>query len=763
MKRLIIYIFAFLLLLSGLSAKIFYKTELFKKNILPRVVTTGNNVLSMNNSFVSNEKNKDEKMIYAKVDLKKDTEYLVESDLHVVGGEKDTFYLIIDFVAPHCDKEEHEHKITIDRKRNSKNIFSIIDSGNLSGEALFRVFHYYNGFVEIKNLRLCEISSTATMLHKSGFYLLFCFGILIAFQLFGFRSEVYNSLKRLIRKVNNASAIRYSENSAILWLVCLYFVSVTIRFALSIMMEVPLIASDESNYKNMAYGFFKTGGFYSTEQYFEIVDIPNILYPWFISFCFYFKDNYYIAIKLLNSLVINLSVFPFYFIAKEFSGEKKALVSSIVILMLPAMNYVNFAMVESLYFTIYSFCFLFVYKSLTDVKSRYRIFAGFFLALLLLTKPNAVAFLLSFAVVTFLLLFYYRRSKTDFFRVLSASIHTVGFFFIAFAVMSLLLKGNLTYDIGLYDQVVDRSLSETIFSAPFMLMLLAHFSTFLNIYCLPFFISVWAFYHFYTEKDHSKLIFLLLGFSLFAMKLAMTFKFTLDISDAENFKRLHARYYFMTFPFFIISFVCFCDRFRIVGLKKIILTVSLIAVLTANLFYFYPEYASHGLLIVDNPDLAWFRVAGKEGLLVLSILYVFIAIWYTKSTNRRYLTYIPFLVIFCLLSNYGEVRSSLIADANNKSVFNRHIPFIQSRIKDMNSNVALIDSNWAYRLHTAFRLPYRYTIVHDLPGGSKITRNMIPVETEYLVLFDNYDLDSYFSSWRKSVDDGYWILHMAME
>jgi len=116
-------------------------------------------------------------------------------------------------------------------------------------------------------------------------------------------------------------------------------------------------------------------------------------------------------------------------------------------------------------------------------------------------------------------------------------------------------------------------------------------------------------------------------------------------------------------------------------------------------------------------------------------------------------------VISCFISNYGEVKYSLIADKRNNSTFKKYIPFIQSQINDTDSNVAIIDSDRGYRMHTAFWLPYHYTITHDIPSGSGITRDMIPIETEYIILYDDYNPDLSLSSWRKTVHEGVSILH----
>jgi len=385
--------------------------------------------------------------------------------------------------------------------------------------------------------------------------------------------------------------------------------------------------------------------------------------------------------------------------------------------------------------------------------SKYNVCAGVSLSLLLLTKPNAVAFFIAFLSVIIFSLFYYRNNKKDLLEHLLSGLSTIGIFIFAFGFLNLILKGNLSYDLGLYGKVIKRNIGDEIFSLPFLSMILAHLSTLSYLFLLPFVVTISSVVSSYQKKDHKKLFFLILGVLLFIAHLAMVSKLTIDISESENFQRLHARYYFMTIPFFIIVFVCFCDKLKWTKPMKITLLISFLIFSFANIFYFFPEYANHGLLIVDNPYLAWFLFKGEKIIICISIFSLVTIIYYMRSSRRRYLPYILLLIICCFISNYGEIKFSLIADKGNKTKFKKYIPFIKSNIEDKNSTVAMVCSEFPYRLQTAFWLPYRYTIAYDQPRGSKINREMIPMETEYIILFDDYNLN-FSIPFKKKITNG---------
>jgi len=503
--------------------------------------------------------------------------------------------------------------------------------------------------VEIKNLRVSKIHSAAIILKTAGYIVVYLLILLVIYQFFLLRFTIGEKLTKFYEIAASSKFLKNLENPREIFLLLFsgYCLSVIFRFAVSLLLEVPLIASDELSYRNMAYGFFQTGNFYSTEQYFAKVDIPNVLYSFLISLSFFFKENFFIAIKLINSLIINLAVLPSYLIAREFSSPKRATVVALLVLLLPTMNYTNFAMTESLYFTVFMFCFFLVFKSLTTKTAIHNVFAGIFMALLLLTKVNAVAFFLAYLLVIVFMLFSFRNSKKVLLEHVLSCIFTVGVFIITFFILNFMLKGNFSYEFGLYGEVVKGNLGDEIFSIPFLSMAIAHLSTLSYLFLVPFVVAISSTVQSYQNKDYKRLFFLVFGILLFLGHLAMVLKLTIDISGAENFKRLHARYYFMTLPFFIILFVSFCDKLTWNKPIKITLLSSFFLFTFANIFYVFPEYANHGLLIVDNPFLAWFLFKGKKIIIFISIFALMTIIYYIKSPRKHYLPYILFFIIKC--------------------------------------------------------------------------------------------------------------------
>ncbi len=148
----------------------------------------------------------------------------------------------------------------------------------------------------------------------------------------------------------------------------IFLIQIIIKIILSSFIHSPTIFADEYDYIKMARSFFYYGNFFingvPSHQY-----LP--LYPILISISYFFKDMHtvYFLSKCINAIISSFVIFPAYLIAKEFLTSRKALLTAIVISVLPPFfAFTPYIMSENLIFPIILFAFYFIYKSFTKKK-----------------------------------------------------------------------------------------------------------------------------------------------------------------------------------------------------------------------------------------------------------------------------------------------------------------------------------------------------------------------------------------------------------
>jgi Dolichyl-phosphate-mannose-protein mannosyltransferase len=545
------------------------------------------------------------------------------------------------------------------------------------------------------------------------------------------------------------SSLRILNNPANfpLMLILAYLFFVIGRFIISLMVQNPLIPTDELAYKNMAYSYFQTLNFYNSQKLGYFVNLPNVLYPFLISPSFFLRDNFYVGIKLINALLITAAIFPAYFIAREFLSPKRSLLVSIIIVCLPSLNFINFVSTDGLNLTLYLCCLLFAYRTMVDSQLRNNVLFGFSLSLLFLNKPSAVGFAVGYLLANIIVcsLYYYDRATVNLKRILLSLAFSIAAFSTSFILINFMFKGTVFYDLGMYKAIPGVAGTPKTTYLEILSMILAHFSTFASLYFIPFIVTIAALYQLMPERgtgaNYHKLSFIILGLSIFVVYVLFTSKFMVTIYNQEHFQRLHARYHFMTYAFFIISFVVFADSINWNVQRKIVLFIVFLAIGLLNYYYFFPRYVMHGLTVFDNPDLSWYVHPAGMKKIIFSLSVISVITLVTIKKGRFPTSFIFVFIAIMLFANIGEIRNIYFYDELTAAQVNNKKHFIRGTIIDLDASVVLVDSALINRLETAFWFPYNYKGVLDLPKGSTIRKEMIPAGTQYIVLFDDYNLD----------------------
>ena len=195
-------------------------------------------------------------------------------------------------------------------------------------------------------------------------------------------------------------------------LLLIFTVLVLVKSLLSYFIPSPSMFGDEYTFAKMAQSIFNEGSF-SIHGFPTDKEPP--LYPIILSLAYIFKDMtlVYTFMKIINSILSSLIIFPAYFLTKEFLGDKKSLLASILIGVMPfSFVFPSIIMAENIYYTLILASLFFIYKSFTAKGYKYDILAGLFIGLSLLTKVIG-----TFIFLPMLIVFTYKLFKKDFYEI----------------------------------------------------------------------------------------------------------------------------------------------------------------------------------------------------------------------------------------------------------------------------------------------------------------------------------------------------------
>ncbi len=199
-----------------------------------------------------------------------------------------------------------------------------------------------------------------------------------------------------------------------------YVVFVALRFLFAVATHAyPTMVIDEILYYNIARSLANGSGILYLGQ---PADYTSILYPLILSpiyALFPRGTNYMRLMQLWNILLMNLSLFPVYALAKEVTGKHRtAYAVSLVSLLLPDMIIGGMLMSESILYPLFFTLMYCAYRYTQDRKTQHILLVGLIGGLLYFTKPGqvvpAVVFLLAATIFAIK-----KRDSKEFLKVLS--------------------------------------------------------------------------------------------------------------------------------------------------------------------------------------------------------------------------------------------------------------------------------------------------------------------------------------------------------
>ncbi|MHB8205413.1 MAG: ArnT family glycosyltransferase, partial [Desulfomonilaceae bacterium] len=441
--------------------------------------------------------------------------------------------------------------------------------------------------------------------------------------------------------------------------------------------------------------------------------------------------------------------FPLYLLAREFLNKKEALIVCFVVLTLPFFNLSTFVMVESTTLPLFLTCFYLAFKCMSTMSLKYALLTALFLVISFFSKTTAllsgVAIVISFLV---LMMFGPRRRI---FGIRSAVVYIA--VSLCFGLILYLLLQRFLIVADYFNMLIAGRIKSFLFSqaittptlGELIKVSLAHVDTILLTYLLPVCVIILVLFNegrasFFKDMN-KRSIFAVMLFSFVLVYLASVVRYSAIIFPKEHFGRLHARYYFMIFPLLVVGFATFFPLLEWRFKERSTLLIIGAIVISAGIVFFLPQYVSQGPIFVDNPDLAWYSRPNKLLIIPVGLTFILTILYYVISARPSRNVFLWSLLCYALVGNFGEIRAAVFNDKINLKAFRPYIDFVGSQITNVDSRVIVFGEGTPHRTFLPFWKRLKYVGIVELPTGSRIERQLIPSDADYLILFGEYQLD----------------------
>jgi hypothetical protein len=545
---------------------------------------------------------------------------------------------------------------------------------------------------------------------------------------------------------------------AFLFFVYLFFVF----FRFFLFLNLPAWFGDEFIYKSIASSMWNAGTSVkpdnsSVQNY---LNVPNLLYPYVIQFAFFFKNDFYIIIRFINSIIINLALFPIFFIVKKYFNIKNSFKISAFCLTLAFLNIGAYAVTEVLYFPLFFLSIYFLLQSLELKKSSiyYSIVLGILLALLINTRIQGSIVLLSFTLCY--ISQYYKSANIQ----KKSLIFSYFFFITSFLISFIFIKKTLDpyglWNLGTYAIILkEQSMGLKLNSNDILNLISGHLTTLF----IPYSFCIAIFFRFIKGKnqqslDSAELNFIICSLIIFLIFFVQTIAFTIGVSsfDLGGINRWHSRYYFYSYPLLIISSAIYLKKNK---LKNLFFDFNVIYVLSIFfiafiyfIFFFHATEMPWFASTVDNMDLQWFLLS-KTVLFVFLLLLILLII---KNFIYREKYFFSFLIVWAIISNYGSLTKLGLFDQDKveKGSINFSLNFnsrnscsiqIFDYLKQNPVNFSVVALNYSELRDTLFWIPFlpRKSYILDNRNEDKIFD-----DEDFLVVVGNIEMPAKYILFR---------------
>ena len=236
------------------------------------------------------------------------------------------------------------------------------------------------------------------------------------------------------------------------WVLLIYFACVIVRSVMAFLTTAfPTVGIDEFLYSSLGRSIATEGSLLYRGQ---PAKYSYLIYPLMISpvYALFGEGvNYYRVIQIWNAVIMNLAIFPIFWLCREtLKEEKKALWVSAVCMLLPDFLMSEFVFSEALIYPLFFLLVYLVYRMIRQPSLKLGIWTGVLGMLLYYTKPGAIA-LSAVALLFFLVRGIVWKSKKE---ILSAAAG-FGSMGLSFLLLWLLVRFGFGYEgnlLGVYHE-----------------------------------------------------------------------------------------------------------------------------------------------------------------------------------------------------------------------------------------------------------------------------------------------------------------------
>ena len=660
------------------------------------------------------------------VELTRNSYYRIKYDVLNIPNEKAV--VTTDFFAPDYDNLEQEVSGVFGMGAIGAGQKFIIYSGDAPKGAYFRVFYNGRSGLEIGNIKIARIP-TWWVWTKWAIYFL-AFAVLLVL--------ISVTVVSKLNSQNEARKERVCDKSnpilEIPLLTAIYLIAVLLRYSFYIL--IPYWSGDEYAYKSIAAGIWRFGrhGVLSESMVAHSVDLPNLLYPFLIAPAFFLEEKFYFGIRLINSVVINLSIFPIYFIARRFMDHRTTLVVATISVAIPFANIGAFAVTEVLFFPVFLCSVLLVTKAVDSPESIWlSILFGILVGVLLNIRLNALVLLPAYFLALFVVAIrrkqvshLFRRPKWLF------AVFSTG---VVYFLLQFFLRGDGIGDLGLYSQMAGKAEQAN----PFLLnnpmdfsnLMLGHIATLAIPYAFPASLMLAALASGIKGQVVNERLFnfvvVSLVFSAALFFLAIVFTVSVSPIDLGGLGRWHSRYYFYCYPLIIISSVAFLkQQIKVSYPLRVGVAVLVALILAADVYFVFsglfesPWFGS----VADNMDVQWYRSAFSFYWLLVVFTIVNLALWLVGS---RYVLgfLVSFFVLSTIVANFGALKYLGVG----RSVYQAGVDLAQATESNLSPPCGEFSAQFLNRR------PGRFVVVGDSHLAMVSTGFWIPFVPEKSIVF----------------------------
>lgn len=183
-----------------------------------------------------------------------------------------------------------------------------------------------------------------------------------------------------------------------------------IKAALTTFIPAPSALSDDYVYAKTAQSLHESFTFSTHNTLFY--QYPP-LYPAALSISYLFKDMrvVYLLMKIINALISTMIIFPTYLLSREFMHEKRALVTAILVSLLPSnFAFSGYIMAENLFYPIFLFAIYLIYKAFTEKSYWWDFFTGITIGLAFLTRTLGIV-LIPIAFLSWIIKMFLQKNR----------------------------------------------------------------------------------------------------------------------------------------------------------------------------------------------------------------------------------------------------------------------------------------------------------------------------------------------------------------